>query len=135
MARILSQNGVGSPWPRPADFTPAALASSSRIGAPRLQEWIGSRQLHLITIRISSRVAPAASAARIWRRVPSALRFVLEDWSAMQISSMSLTGKTPLVHGFVLIFRYFSAQSASHSVNLSGSALAVSLLFIGVLLF
>jgi hypothetical protein len=32
---------------------------------------IDSKELHLRTNRISSRVAPAASAARMWRRVAS----------------------------------------------------------------
>src|SRR5215468_6133567 len=74
-ARILSQAGVGAA-DLAAGLAPNALASSSRMGAPRLQEWIDITDAILRIMRISSRVAPASSAARIWRRVPSALRFV-----------------------------------------------------------
>ena len=61
---------------RGAGSTLAAFASSRRIGAPRLHEWIDMTDPHLRTKRISSRVAPASSAARMWRRVPSGFRLV-----------------------------------------------------------
>ena len=94
-AFILSQAGVGAAsfW---AGFTPAAFASSSRIGAPRLQEWIDMTDAHLRTKRISSRVAPASSAARMWRRVPSGLRFVQAAFKPTLTNSMNLRGRTPV---------------------------------------
>jgi hypothetical protein len=81
-----------------------------------------------ISSRISSRVAPASSAARIWRRAPAALRLVQATWMAMQINSISLTDRMPLVHGLLAIWRYFPTQSASHarSVSRAESSCAVS---------
>jgi hypothetical protein len=46
------------------------------MGAPRLQEWMAIREAALRTNKISSQEAPASSAARMWRRVPSGLRLV-----------------------------------------------------------
>ena len=74
-AFILTQTGVAAFSFGPG-FTPAAFASSYRMGAPRLHVWIASRDAILRIIRISSRVAPASSAPRMWRRVPPSLRFV-----------------------------------------------------------
>jgi len=69
-ARIASQAGVAADVCR-AGVTPAALASSRRIGAPRLHEWMDIREAALRTNKISSRVAPASRAARIAvRRLP-----------------------------------------------------------------
>src|SRR5277367_5289883 len=89
------------------------------MGAPRLHEWTASPTPHLRTRRISSRVAPASSAARIWRRVPSSSRFVQEQFSARKISSTSLRGRTPLVHGFMPTRNSSSAPLGSHSLSLS----------------
>src|SRR5271163_2272947 len=89
------------------------------MGAPKLHEWTASPKPHLRTMRISSRVAPASSAARIWRRVPSSSRFVQEQFSAREISSTSLRGRTPLVHGFVPTRSSSSAPLGSHSLSLS----------------
>ena len=99
-AFILSQTGVAA-GSFGVGFTPAAFASSNRMGAPRLHVWIDRRDAILRIIRISSRVAPASSAPRMWRRVPPALRFVQAAFTAMLISSMSLRGSMPLVHGIV----------------------------------
>ena len=104
-AFISSQTGVAA-GPFGASFTPAAFASSSRMGAPRLHVWIDSRDAIFRTIRISSRVAPASSAPRMWRRVPSALKFVHAAFTARLISSTSLRGRTPLVHGSADILRH-----------------------------
>ena len=92
-----------------------------RIGAPRLQEWIDSSDAIFTTVRISFGVAPAASAARMWRRVPSACKFVQAAFTAMQISSTSLSGRMPLVHGSVVNLRQASAQLASNSRSLSSA--------------
>src|SRR6516225_2238074 len=67
------------------------------------------------TVKISSRLAPASSAARMCRRVPSGLRFVQAAFSPTPISSMSFRERTPLVHGFVDIFSQAAAQLGSHS--------------------
>src|SRR5215471_11524114 len=74
---------------------------------------------HFRTNRISSRVAPASSAARMWRRVPSGLRFVQAAFIPTPINSTSLRDKTPLVHGLVVIFTHASAHFGSHSRNWS----------------
>ena len=102
-AFIPSQTGVAA-GSFGAGFTPAAFASSNRMGAPRLAVWIDSRDPILRIIRISSRVAPASSAPRMWRRVPPALKFVMAAFTARLISSMSLRGRMPLVHGSSDIF-------------------------------
>jgi hypothetical protein len=62
------RRGVGA-CGRSAGSTPAAMDSTRRRGAPRLHEWMERRDAILSTIRISSRLAPAASAARMCRRV------------------------------------------------------------------
>lgn len=105
-------------------FTPAAFASSSRMGAPRLHVWIDRRDAILRIIRISSRVAPASSAPRMWRRVPPALRFVQAAFTAMLISSMSLRGSMLLVHGLSDILRHWSTQMGSHSRSLASARLS-----------
>src|SRR5277367_3428307 len=115
---MASQAGVSGSGP-PAGFTPAAFISSSRMGAPRLQEWTASPTPHLRTRRTSSRVAPASSDARIWRRVPVSSRFVQEQYSPREISSTSLRGRTPLVHGFVPTRNRSSAPLGSHSLSFS----------------
>ena len=104
-AFILSQTGVTA-GAFGAGVTPAAFASSNRIGAPRLAEWSDSSDAILRTIRISARVAPAASAPRMWRRVPPGLKFVMAAFTARLISSTSLRGRTPLVHGSLDILRH-----------------------------
>src|SRR5262245_49071446 len=71
-------------------------------------------EAHLSTKRISSRVAPAASAARMWRRVPSGLRLVQAAFNPMLTSSMNLRGRTPVTQGFVVIFTHVSAHCGSH---------------------
>src|SRR5580700_484513 len=74
---------------------------------------------HLRTNIISSRVAPASSAARMWRRVPSALRLVQAAFKLTLTNSINFRGKTERVHGLVLILRQSSAHFGSHSRNLS----------------
>src|SRR5215470_17932327 len=73
---------------------------------------------HLRTNRISWQLAPAAIAARMWRRVPSGFTFVREAFKPTQSNSMNFVGKIPSVHGFVVIFKACSAQAGSHSRNL-----------------
>ena len=51
----------------------------------------------------------------MWRRVPSGLRLVHAALSATLTSSMNLRGRTPDVHGLVVIFTQVSAQAGSHS--------------------
>src|SRR6516162_9429794 len=114
-SRILSQAGVGEATGRVADCVLADLVSSSRRGAPRLQLWIDRSEAILRTIRISSREAPASSAARMWRRVPSGLRLVQAAFNAIPTTSINLRGKTPEVHGPVVILKQLSAQSGSHA--------------------
>src|SRR5580658_2009112 len=53
------------------------------------------------------------------RRVPASSRFVQAQFSAREISSTSLHGRTPLVHGFVPTCNSVSAPLGSHSLNLS----------------
>src|ERR1700739_5009402 len=77
---------------------------------------------HLRTNKISSRFAPAAIAARIWRRAPSGLRCAPAAFKPTQTSSINLTGKTSLVQGFVVIFTHSSAQAGSHSRSLFKAA-------------
>ena len=102
----------------PASRQPPS-ASSRRIGAPRLHEWIDMTAPHLRTKRTSCRVAPASSAPRMWRRVPSGLRLVHAALSATLTSSMNLRGRTPDVHGLVVIFTQVSAQAGSHSRSIA----------------
>ena len=105
-----------------AGVTPAALASSRSIGAPRLHEWIDIREPALSTNKISSRVAPASSAARMCRRVPSGLRLVHAAFIARLINSTVLRGKTPELHGLVVIFAQASAHAGSHSRSCASAA-------------
>src|SRR5271155_5041220 len=74
---------------------------------------------HLRTNKISSRVAPASSAARMWWRVPSALRLVQAAFKLTLTNSMNLRGRTEWVHGLVLILTQDSANFGSHSRSLS----------------
>ena len=60
MAFIWSQAGVVAGFG--CGVTPAAWASSSSTGAPRLQRWMASSDAIFSTISTSSRVAPASSA-------------------------------------------------------------------------
>src|SRR5574342_872429 len=96
---------------------------------------------HLSTNRISSRVAPARSAARIWRRVPSGLRLVQAAFNATPTSSTSLRGRTPLVQGFVVIFTHVPAHCGSHSRSVTTAAshgpvaFVVAGVFVGVSAF
>src|SRR5271169_3772571 len=70
---------------------------------------------HLRTNKISSRVAPTPSAARMWCRVPSGLRFVQAAFRLTLTSSINLRGRTECVHGLVLILKHSSAHIGSHS--------------------
>src|SRR5262247_1735460 len=79
-------------------------------------------EAHLSTKRISSRVAPAASAARMWRRVPSGLRLVQAAFNPMLTSSMNLRDSTPVLHGFVDILKHVPAHCGSHSSSVSNAA-------------
>src|SRR5713101_1305633 len=76
-------------------------------------------EAHLRTNKISSRIAPASSAARMWRRVPSGLRFVQAAFKPTLTNSINLRGRTPLVHGLVLILKQASAHFGSHSRSVS----------------
>src|SRR5271157_6240931 len=69
------------------------------------------------TVRISSRVAPAWSAARMWRRVPSGFRLVQAAFNATPISSTSFRCRIPPVQGFVVMLRQVSAHFGSHLCN------------------
>src|ERR1700720_4083344 len=101
---MASQAGVArSVFGRSASATPAAFASSSRMGAPRLQEWMAIREAALRTNKISSREAPASSAVRMWRRVPSGLRLVQAAFNPIPTNSINLRGRTPEFHGLVVI--------------------------------
>src|SRR5277367_2068705 len=70
---------------------------------------------HLRTNKISSRVAPASSAARMWCRVPSGSRFVQAAFRLTLTSSINLRVRTECVHGLVLILKHSSAHFGSHS--------------------
>ena len=78
-------------------------------------------EAHLSTKRISSRVAPALSAARMWRRVPSGLRLVHAALRPTATNSMNLRGSTPSVHGFVVIVAQVAAHAGSHSLSLANA--------------
>src|SRR3974390_1640809 len=75
-------------------------------------------EAHFRTNKISSRVAPASSAARIWRRVPSGLRLVQAALSPKLINSTNFRGSGLAVHGFVDIFTHASAHFGSQSRSL-----------------
>src|SRR5262249_3495859 len=77
---------------------------------------------HLRTNKISLRLAPAARAARMWRRVPSGFRFVREAFKPTLTNSTNLAGNTASVQGFVVIFTQCSAQAGSHSRSLFSAA-------------
>src|SRR5271156_814322 len=113
---MASQAGVAADAFR-VSVIPAALASSRSIGAPRLHEWIDITAPALRTNKISLRVAPASSAARMWRRVPSGLRLVHAALIPRLTNSMNLRDRTSLAHGFVVIFTHVVAQTGSHSFN------------------
>jgi hypothetical protein len=53
----------------------------------------------------------------MWRRVPSALRFVHAAFSATPINSTNLRGSTPDLHGFVAIRVQLSVQAGSQARN------------------
>src|SRR6266849_3087762 len=74
---------------------------------------------HLRANKISSRVAPASSAARMWCRVPCALRFVQAAFKLTLTNSINLRGSTRWVHGLVLILKQSSAHCGSHSRSVS----------------
>src|SRR6185369_5889467 len=78
-------------------------------------------EAHLRTNKISWRFAPAAMAARIWRRVPSGFRLVREAVKPISTNSMNLVGKIPSADGFV-IFTACPAQTGSHSRSLFSAA-------------
>ena len=92
------------------------------MGAPRLHEWIAMTEAIFRIIRISSRVAPASSARRMWRRVPSGFRFVQAAFTARLINSIVFRGRTPFLHGSVVIFTHASAQFGSYSRSVSNAA-------------
>src|SRR5262249_37062046 len=95
-----------------------------RIGAPRLHECIAITEPHFSTKRISSRVAPASSAARIWRRVPSAFGFGQATFTATPASSMNFRGRAPLVPRVIVLFTQASAHFGSHSRSLLEAAVS-----------
>src|SRR5262249_4276980 len=76
----------------------------------------------LRTNRTSWRVAPAARAARMWRRVPSGFRPVRVAFNPTDTNSTNFLGKIPLVDGSVVIFTASSAQVGSHSRSLLSAA-------------
>jgi DNA replication protein DnaC len=75
--------------PTPAASNDASLASSKTIGPPRAHEWMDRTEAILSTIRISSRVAPSRSAARMCRHVPSGFRFVQDAFIVTPIHKLS----------------------------------------------
>src|SRR5215469_814837 len=77
---------------------------------------------HLSTNKISLRFAPAARAARMWRRVPSGFRFAREAFKPTLTNSTNFVGKIPSVQGFVVIFTQCSAHAGSHSRSLLSAA-------------
>ena len=82
-------------------------------------EWMPRTLTPLKVSRISSPVAPASSAARMWRRMPASFRCVHAALSAIQISSIHFTGSTPVVHGLFVIRAHRSVHSGSHCANWS----------------
>src|SRR5215813_8581743 len=75
-------------------------------------------EAHLRTNKISWRLAPAAMAARIWRRVPSGFRLAREAFNPTSTNSMNLEGSGPSDGEFVVSFTACSAQTVSHSRSL-----------------
>jgi hypothetical protein len=57
----------------------------------------------LTIVSSSSRVAPAASASRMWRQAPVASRLVQATLTATETSSTSRLGRTSPLQGFALI--------------------------------
>src|SRR5215813_10042672 len=94
-------------------------------------------QAHLSTKRISSRVAPAWSAARMCRRVPAGLRLVQAAFNATPTSSTNFRGRIPLVHGFVVIATqasvHFGSQARRVSTDRSQGPLVAALSFAAVI--
>jgi hypothetical protein len=80
-----------------------------------VHEWTDVIDASFSTIRISSRDAPAARAARMWRRAPSGLSPADAAFSAKLISSTVLRGRTAEVDGLVVILKQVSAHTGSHS--------------------
>src|SRR5215469_2959735 len=74
------------------------------------------------TNRISCLLAPAARAARMWRRVSVGLRFVCEAFKPTDTNSMNFVDRQLSVHGSVVIFTACSAQAGSHSRSLLSAA-------------
>src|SRR5271156_1061453 len=74
---------------------------------------------HLRANKISSRVAPASSAARMWWRVPSGFRLVQAAFKLTLTNSINLRGRTESFHGLVLILKQSWAHFGSHSRSVS----------------
>ena len=72
-------------------------------------------------MRISSRVAPAASAARMCRRVPSGFRFVQAAFSATPTSSTNLRGRMPLSQGLSVMVAQIAAHDDSQLRSFSSA--------------
>lgn len=104
LARTLSHTGVTT-FECSFGCTSAALASSRRIGAPKLHVWMPRKETILSTVKISSRLAPASSAARMYRRVPSGLRFVQAAFTAKHSKGLASRARRP------------APQAGSHSRN------------------
>src|SRR5271157_1012712 len=96
-----------------------SLDSSRRMVPARMQDSMDMRDAIFSTSRISSRVAPAWSAARIWRRRPSASRLVQAEFKATPTSSTNFSCRTPPVQGLVVILRQVSAHFGSHFSNVA----------------
>jgi len=97
---------------------PGFLEEDRRAQAARVD---GQKGAILSTVRISSRLAPASSAARICRRVPSGLRFVQAALTAKPISSTALRGRTSCFQGFSVTRSAASAHAGSHSRNFANA--------------
>src|SRR5262249_48047 len=77
---------------------------------------------HLRTNKISLRLAPAARAARMWRRGPPRFRFVRGAFKTTLTNLANLAGKTSALQRIVVNFHQSSAQAGSHSRSLFSAA-------------
>jgi hypothetical protein len=66
----------------------------TNLAAARTHEWIDIADAILKTMRISSRLAPASRAVRIWRRLPSGLRLVQAAFKPTLTSAANLRGES-----------------------------------------
>lgn len=111
-ARMLSQAGVAGTG-RCAKATARASASAKSIGAPKLQLWMDITDAIFSTVSISSRVAPAAMAALMCRRVPSGLRLVQAALRPTPTSSTNFRGSTPFAQGSSVMDAHVVAHDGS----------------------